>query len=150
MQLEAFGKTFDLDNDEKYGRAVNGTIGRGGLMQGGVGEDATNEQKIAEYDRLGGAIFLPISGTRCKVKRGTFFDFKSQKIITDPTVVILFPFNGVHIEFNADEPITPDKLMSAIPGAQKLPPVLNPGLTPGEELETEAAGRRRTLKGRKE
>lgn len=79
-------KGFTLDNEEKVGRAILGSMGSEGTLKGGVGEDATEEAKLAEYDRLGGLI---LKGDN-KVKTGSFYDFKKQKPRETPEVVFVF------------------------------------------------------------
>lgn len=61
-----------LVNNDKLNRAIFGNVGRGGQMEGGVGEKATPELVIAEYDKLGGLI-LTKGGE--KVENGSFWDF---------------------------------------------------------------------------
>lgn len=63
---------YQLVNHDKVHRAINGTIGREGKMEGGVGKEATAAQVLAEYDRLGGLI-LDQYGT--KLETGSFYDF---------------------------------------------------------------------------
>lgn len=101
MQLEAFGKTFELVNEEKFTRAVEGTLSREAKHVGGVGEDAEPEKKIAEYDRLGGLIRLDGS----IVKKGSFWDFKKKAAVKDPVVTLQFSINGKQVEVPADEPL---------------------------------------------
>lgn len=103
MQVEAFGHEFELINDEKVDRAINGTLGRLAMRAGGVGEDATGEQKIAEYDRLGGGITL--NGDR--VKPGCFYDFKTKKPFAEPDIQLQFAINGKKVEVAAGEPLPP-------------------------------------------
>lgn len=88
---------FKLTNEDKAHRAIHGNVTRAGQSTGGVGEKATEEQILAEYDRLGGHVTL--DGDR--VKTGSFYDFKSKKP-RDPAVVVLqFPINGQTIEVRA-------------------------------------------------
>ena len=63
MQLVDVGK-YVLMNDEKVGRALDK-----------IGADGTDEQLLAEYDRLGGAVKL--EGR--KLAMGTFYDFEEKK-----------------------------------------------------------------------
>lgn len=77
---------FTIVNDDKWNRAIYGTIGREGKMSGGVGEDASDEAKLAEYDKLGGAI---LEG-KSKVKNGCFYDFIAKKPIAKPEIVYVF------------------------------------------------------------
>jgi len=77
---------YQCGNEEKFNRAVFGTTGRGGGLVGGVGENATEEAKLAEYDRLGGLI---LEG-KMKVETGSFFDFTKNKPREKPVIVYAF------------------------------------------------------------
>lgn len=103
MILEAFGYEFELVNEDKAERTINGTIGRNASMVGGVGQDASPEAKIAEYDRLGGLI--KYSGDT--VKKGSFYDFKAKKPIAEPVIKLQFNINGKVVEVDASEPLPP-------------------------------------------
>lgn len=92
----------ELANDEKYSRAINGAVSQRGEMRGGVGEDAPDEVKIAQYDKLGGLI---LKNGR-KVKMGCFFDFKKNKAIENPVIIIQFrDLNGNLVEIEDGEAI---------------------------------------------
>lgn len=93
---------FVLENEEKIDRAINGTPGRGGVPQGGVGKDAKPEVLLAEYDRLGG---LVTKGGR-KIKTGSFFSFKDKKPRTEPEVVYeLRDLDGNKVELKEGEDV---------------------------------------------
>lgn len=94
---------YELVNEEKVNRAILGMAKSNGVLAGGVGEDATDEAKIAEYDRLGGLIKL--NGD--KVKMGSFFDFKNKKPREEPEVILEFNINGKVVEIAASEPLPP-------------------------------------------
>ena len=66
---------YQLVNDEKLDRAINGNLTQGGKLIGGVGLDATDEQILAEYDKLGGLI----KKDGLKVKQGCFWDVEEKK-----------------------------------------------------------------------
>lgn len=83
---------YHLANHEKLDRAINGSVGQGGQMQGGVGKDATEAQILAEYDKLGGLILKQTivqdvneEGDQVekveylKLATGSFWDFKEGK-----------------------------------------------------------------------
>lgn len=91
---------FTLQNPEKVERAINGTVGAGGQLKGGVGPEDP-KAVLAEYDRLGGHI---TKGTH-KVKPGSFFDFKTQKPIANPKPKLVFRIEGEDVEVDADEPL---------------------------------------------
>lgn len=95
---------FELANPEKVERAIFGMVADQGRLVGGVGEDASDEAKIAEYDRLGGLITQ--GDKKYKVKTGSFYDFKERKPRETPQVVLLFKdLNGEEVEVGADEEI---------------------------------------------
>ena len=81
---------YTLANADKFERAVNGTVIDQGAVKGGVGVDATDAEKIAEYDRLGGLI---LKG-KYKVKMGSFYDFKGKKPHAKATPVLVFKVDG--------------------------------------------------------
>lgn len=79
-------KDYELVNHDKLQRAIFGSVAGGGSLKGGVGEDASDGAKLAEYDRLGGLIR---KGGR-KVKTGSFWDFSKKKPREKPQVVFVF------------------------------------------------------------
>lgn len=103
MIIEAFGHELELVNEDKVTRAVFGTTMSDASHKGGVGEDATGEQKVTEYDRLGGLIKLAGS----TVKRGCFYDLKTRKPAVTPVVMLTFEINGKTVVVPADEPLPP-------------------------------------------
>ena len=79
-------KGYVLSNPDKAERMLHGTPGREGKNQGGVGDEASDEAKIAEYDRLGGLILKDGH----KVKTGSFYDFDGRKPREKPEVLLIF------------------------------------------------------------
>jgi len=79
-------KGYTLVNSEKLDRAVNGTVGREGRLYGGIGEKASDEAKLAAYDKLGGLI----KKGKNKVKIGSFYDFEKRKPREKPDVKLVF------------------------------------------------------------
>lgn len=106
---EKFGD-YILPNLEKLDRAINGSVGRGGSMAGGVGKEATPEAIIAEYDKLGGLI-LTKEGE--KVANGSFYDFKEKKSKQTPLVrVVDESVHGLRVneeQSDGSEALTPRK-----------------------------------------
>lgn len=92
---------FTLSNEEKLDRAINGTVTDRGSLSGGVGRDASEEDIIAEYDRLGGLI----RKGKYKVKMGCFYDFPNKKPFAKPKPVLQFSVNDEIVEVPADEPL---------------------------------------------
>ena len=93
---------YEIVNGDKYQRAVFGSVGKEGKLYGGVGEKATDEEKIAAYDKIGGLILK--NGRR--VKTGSFFDFKKKAIREKPEVILLFKdLEGNTAEIREDEEI---------------------------------------------
>lgn len=101
MILEAYGHKFEAVNEEKMERAISGTLSRNAQRVGGVGDEAEDSAKLAEYDRLGGLVKL--GGD--KVKRGCFWDFKGKKAVKTPVVLLSFNINGKNVDVPADEPL---------------------------------------------
>lgn len=90
-------KGFELVNEEKANRALNGTQRGDGTMFGGIiKEDGSYDDNalLAEYDKLGGLI----TKNGDKVKTGSFYDFKTRKALKEPKVVFEFFVNGKFVE----------------------------------------------------
>jgi|SRR3990167_382734 len=95
-------KGYEIVNSDKFERAVNGSIGSGGALHGGVGEKASNEAKLAEYDRLGGLI----RKKGHNIKMGSFYDFAKKKPREKPEIVFVFRnLNGVEVEVPEGEEV---------------------------------------------
>lgn len=88
-----------LDNPEKVNRAIYGFVSSGGQMKGGVGEGASDDAILAEYDRLGGLILL---GGR-KVKTGSFYDILAKKPRATPKVILVVKTSKGFVEVPADK-----------------------------------------------
>jgi len=88
-------KGYVIQNDSKFQRAVYGSPNGHGEMSGGVGEKATEGEKLAAYDRLGGLI---LSGGR-KIKSGSFWDFKKKKRVEKPKPVLQIRVDGELFEY---------------------------------------------------
>lgn len=86
-------------NEEKFGRAVNGGMSSEGTLVGGVGASASPGAKLAEYDRLGGLI--QFAGR--KVKTGSFWDFKAKKAIASPEPLWFIRSEGEVVEIPVGE-----------------------------------------------
>lgn len=91
---------YHIINKNKWTRAILGTVGRGGRLSGGVGEDATEMEKLAAYDKLGGLIRK--GGNPIKI--GSFYDFKEKKARTEPKITFLFrDLEGNEVEIGEKE-----------------------------------------------
>lgn len=77
---------YELSSVDKYNRAIFGSNSRAGKPIGGVGENATEAEILAEYDRLGGLI---LEGNN-KVETGSFFDFKNNKPREVPVITYIY------------------------------------------------------------
>jgi len=98
-------KGYDCVNAEKLNRAIYGAIGPNGKPVDGVTEAATDEAKLAEYDRLGGLI---LKGVR-KVKMGSFWDFDKRKAREAADVkLVLSDLEGNQVEVGEDEALAPE------------------------------------------
>ena len=107
---------FTIVNSEKWDRALHGTIQREGRLSGGVGDNASDEAKIAEYDRLGGLI---LKGKN-KVQMGCFYDFAQKKPKTKPEVVLVFrDIDGDEVLVGEDEEIPLEVKAAEIAKAKK-------------------------------
>lgn len=96
---------YELINESKYERAVNGTTAKGGILEGGVGEGASDEEKLAAYDRLGGLILY--DGRQ--VKMGSFWDFVLKVRKEKPEVVLVFKdLEGNVVELGKDDALPPE------------------------------------------
>jgi len=62
-------------NKEKLDRVINGSTGSDGRLVGGLGKDASKDEILAEYDKLGGLIKTKDGQ---KVETGSFYDFKNH------------------------------------------------------------------------
>jgi len=90
---------YSLVNDEKIQRAIEGTpLSKGGKM-GGVGRDASDEQLLVEYDRLGGLI----RKDGMKVKAGCFYDFDEKKAVESPEPIFEVSIDSSLVEVSEAE-----------------------------------------------
>ena len=85
---------FQIENSEKLERVVYGVLGRGGVLEGGLGENADPELVLAHYDKLAG--FITKDGV--KVKTGSFYDFKAKAPRKEPEVVFVYKVGGDNVE----------------------------------------------------
>lgn len=93
---------FELANDEKVHRAIHGSMGKDGKLVGGVGEKATPEAVLAQYDRLGGLI---TKGGRT-VKTGCFFNLEKKVAHETPEVIFVFRnLEGEQVEIKEGEDV---------------------------------------------
>lgn len=102
---------FSLVNEEKLERALHGSMGKGGILVGGVGDKAKPEEVIAEYDKLGG---LVLQGKR-KVKTGSFYDFDKGEARETPNVVLVLR----DLEGNVEE-VREDEITAEHVAAEKI------------------------------
>lgn len=93
-------KGYVIQNDGKFKRAVYGSPSALGTLSGGVGENATEEEKLAAYDKLGGLI--KTKNDR-KIKTGCFWDFKKNVIIEKPKPVVEIRVDGEVFEYQEGE-----------------------------------------------
>lgn len=78
-------KDFDIVNQTKWESAIKGSRG---IM--GVGDNASDMEKLAAYDRLGGLI----RKNGAAIKTGSFYDFVKKAPRTEPEIVYVFPQNN--------------------------------------------------------
>lgn len=89
----------NLVNEEKLNRAISGSMTRGGVLSGGVGENASDEAILAAYDKLGGLILKD----DCKVKSGCFYDFEKKCAKEKVELVFVEELDGELVEMSEDE-----------------------------------------------
>ena len=118
-----------IANEEKWNRAIYGMVTRLGALDGGVGEDATDAQKLAAYDKLGGLVQKAAQRKSKKtglmedvaytIKIGSFYDFKKKAMKEKPQVVLVFrDIDGDVVEIAEDEPI-PMEVEAALVAEEK-------------------------------
>jgi hypothetical protein len=90
---------FSLENDEKIDRAIHGTVTEKGQLTGGVGEGASEEAILAEYDRLGGLITKEGE----KVKNGSFYDYQGKKAREKADVMFVAEIDGDLVDVTEEE-----------------------------------------------
>lgn len=108
---------FELVNDEKIDRAINGSMSRGGILIGGLAAlisqgklkpeyEQSKEDKeayeialIAEYDRLGGLILK----NGLKVKSGSFWDLQRKAPRIEPNLKFISEIDGEIVEVDEEE-----------------------------------------------
>ncbi len=71
---------YELVNEAKLTRVIDGNMSRGGKTTGGVGVEASDAQILAGYDKLAGLILKD----GLKVKPGCFWDFDERKPFDKP------------------------------------------------------------------
>lgn len=96
---------FDLVNPDKLERVIYGNMGRGGVLEGGLGEDADRDEVLAHYDKVGGLIKK--DGT--KIKNGSFWDIRAKAPRKTPEVLYLYNIGGETVEVN-----DPSELAAAV------------------------------------
>lgn len=105
-------KGYVLENGAKMTRAIDGVVDKNGDLKGGVGDSASDEEKLGAYDRLGGLITYKGE----KVKIGSFCDFKASKkastpgnyvlvLHEDPKPMLEFKVKGEKVYVPVDKPI---------------------------------------------
>lgn len=115
--LEQFTKIdgYTLENPDKVERVVFGNMGRGGVLEGGLGLEAAEKNPslvLAHYDRLAGYI----TKDGIKIKTGSFWDFTRgvNKPRAKPEIMYIFNVGGEKIEVD-----DPKNLAQAVNTVQK-------------------------------
>mgnify|MGYP001574455336 CR=1 FL=1 len=102
MQNEVNLKDFEVVNQVKWESAIKGS--RGVL---GVGDNASDMEKLAAYDKLGGLI----RKNGAALKTGSFYDFEKKAPRQKPEIVYVFPQN---------HPVEPREVVE-IPEGEEIP-----------------------------
>ena len=92
---------YSLTNEEKLDRTLHGTLGREGKLYGGVGDEASEDVILAEYDRLGGLV----TKNGIKVRMGSFYDFDKRQPRKEPVVSFMTEVDGEILEVSEDEAV---------------------------------------------
>jgi len=90
---------FECVNQEKLDRAINGVKNGATLVFKGVGDAATPEEVLANYDKTGGLILKDGQ----IVKTGSFYDFENKKPRKVPEVTFLVELDGNRVEVSEEE-----------------------------------------------
>lgn len=98
---------FELVNDEKINRALNGSVTKNGVPQGGLlrkhgtnnPDDVPPTELLAEYDRLGGLILK--DGNKLKI--GCFYNFTLKQPLDKPVVIFVERIDGEEVELDESE-----------------------------------------------
>lgn len=99
---------FAIISKDKWDRAINGVVGKGGMAEGGIGEGASDMAKLAAYDKLGGLI----KKDGRHLKMGCFWNFAKHAPRKEPEIVYVF--------YQTATPGDPMKKVE-IPEGQKIP-----------------------------
>lgn len=102
---------FKLENPDKLERVIHGDLGRAGVMEGGLGENAEPSLVLATYDKLAG--FITKDGV--KIKTGSFWDFKAKAPRKTPEIKYIFRISGEFVEVD-----DPSQLAEAISTVEKV------------------------------
>lgn len=104
-----------LQNAEKLERVIFGNMGRGGVLEGGLGLEQAEKNPslvLAHYDKLAGYI----TKDGIKIKTGSFWDFTRgvNKPRKEPEIMYVFNIGGEKVEVD-----NPQNLSQAINTVQK-------------------------------
>ncbi len=91
MKIETKDGVFVLVNNEKVDRTLHGTLQSDGSMKGGLGDDASDDDILAHYDKFGGLIRDEEGDTVCM---GSFWDFKGGAPHKKPQISREYRING--------------------------------------------------------
>jgi len=101
MDIPAVVKGYELTNQDKVRRALEGAPSRTGEAVGGILQpDGTYDEDLllAMYDKMGGGI----RKNGDVVKMGSFYDFARKAPRTEPAVVLTFRINGEIVDVPAE------------------------------------------------
>ena len=114
---------YEIVNTDKWERALHGSLGRVGRLEGGVGDDASDMAKLAAYDRLGGLV----RKNGRKIKTGAFYDFREKKDRVIPEIEYVFIIDGEEVLIAEDEEL-PLEVRAAEKKDQKKHGVISTGV----------------------
>jgi 2-keto-4-pentenoate hydratase len=90
---------FKCVNEEKLERAIHGLKNGDKEVFRGVGDEATPDAVLANYDKLGGLILKDGQ----IVKMGSFYDFIKKKPREEAEIAFLIDIDGQRVEVSEDE-----------------------------------------------
>lgn len=103
MELPAIVKGYELLNQDKVRRVLEGSPARSGEAVGGImNPDGTYDEDLllANYDKIGGGI----RKNGDTVKMGSFYDFARKTKREKPEVILTFRINGEIVDVPEKEP----------------------------------------------
>lgn len=106
---------FECVNADKLERVVYGTMGRSGELEGGIGDKASSDDILANYDRIAGLVRK--DGT--KIKTGSFWNFARGINAPHKKPIVKYIFNVGGDEVEVDNPAELGRAMQTVEAARR-------------------------------